>query len=71
MKELHSIFIDWTEALVVIENTVMVSTDDKIFLFAGVVIYTNGEGGPKNSFAYVMTRGKSGPARDRMFIFRQ
>ncbi len=54
-----------------IENTVMVSTDDKIFLFAGVVIYTNGEGGPKNSFAYVMTRGKSGPARDRMFIFRQ
>ncbi len=47
-----------------IENTVTISTDYEIFLFAGVVILyrpINNEGGPKNSFAYVTIRSKSGP----------
>ncbi len=43
--ELQSIFIDWTQALIAIENNVKVSTDYEI----------------KNCFAYVTIRGKSGP----------
>ncbi len=56
------------QALIAIENTVTVSTDYEIFLFAGVVIIYIGllimKRGPKKCFAYVTNltiRGKSGP----------
>ncbi len=52
------------QALIAIENTVTVSTDYEIFLFAGVVLLyrpINKEGGgPKYRYAYVTIRGKSG-----------
>ncbi len=52
---LRSIFIDWTQALIAIENTVTVSTDnDFLFLFFAVVVLLyrpiNKEGGPNISF---------------------
>ncbi len=50
-----------------IENTVTVSTDYEIFLFAGVVIYINREGGPQICFAYVTIRGKSVPGHAAMY----
>ncbi len=34
-KELHSIFIDWTQSLISIENTVTVSTDYEILCLLG------------------------------------
>ncbi len=60
-------FIDWRQALIAIENTVTVSTDNDyyFYFFAGVVLLyrpINKEGGgAKYRFAYVTIKGKSGP----------
>ncbi len=62
---LRSIYFYRMQALIAIENTVTVSTDnDFCFFLLGWYYYIGlliREGGPKYRFAYVTIKGKSGP----------